>query len=180
MGGRERILGAAARHFGAKPYAEVSIVSILTDAGVQAPTLYYHFQDKEALYVAWSEEAFASLGTRLNIHTQGSLEAGLAAFASIYFISAKFDIAQALRDVNEMARDESRQATYDAFFKSVYEPLCAILIDGMDQGELLPEPIGPIADLFLAGLYTLQALSEKDPAAIASWYVGRFLHGHHA
>ena len=180
MGGRERILGSAARHFGAKPYAEVSIVSILTDAGVQAPTLYYHFQDKEALYVAWAQEAFGSLGSRLGIHPQGSLEPGLAAFASIYFVSTKIDVPQVVRDIEDLIREESRQAAYDAYFKSVYEPLCAILIDGMDRGELAPEPIGPIADLFFAGLHSLRTLSQRDPAAIASWYVARFLHGHHA
>jgi AcrR family transcriptional regulator len=180
MGGRERILEAASRHFGDKPYAEVSIGPILSDAGVQAPTLYYHFQDKEDLYVAWAELAFAPLKERLLIRQQSSLEAGLAAFASIYFISARFDVPQVVRDMDQLAREDSRQKAYDAYFQSVYEPLCAILAEGMDAGELAPQPIGPLADLYLAGVHSLKATAEKDPAAIASWYAERFLHGHHA
>lgn len=179
MSGRERILRAAARHFGFKPYSEVSIAPILADAEVQAPTLYYHFRDKEGLYEAWAAEAFASLHAQLNIRHQTSLEAGLAAFSSILFIWNGFDISQVVRDLRHLSQEETRENVYGQYFQSVYEPLCAILIGGMEKGELAPEPIGRIADVFLAGVLALQPQAEKDPAGTAAWYVRRFLHGHH-
>jgi hypothetical protein len=120
------------------------------------------------------------LRAQLAIRNQTSLTAGLAAFASIFFITANFDVPQALRDSETLERDGSREQAYGAYFQSVYEPLCAILIEGMEAGEIAPGPIGPIADLFLAGMYSLRDQADRDPAGTAAWYGERFMRGHHA
>lgn len=178
MNARERILKAADQFFGAKPFSEVSIAPILQAADVQAPTLYYHFGDKEGLYLAWLNQIADGMRSQLGIRTDISLEDGLAAFASIYFVSTKFDFGQILRDQASLAKKESKESAYGAYFRAVYEPLCAILISGMERGELPPEPVGRVADVFLAGLFALQPTVEKDPAGVAAWYAKRFLRGH--
>lgn len=178
MNARERILKAADQFFGAKPFSEVSIAPILQAADVHAPTLYYHFGDKEGLYLAWLDQVADSMRSQLGIGAQISLEDGLAAYASIYFVSAKFDFGQILRDQTSLSKDESKESAYGAYFRAVYEPLCAILITGMERGELPPEPVGRVADVFLAGLFALQPNVDKEPAGIAAWYVQRFLRGH--
>jgi len=51
-GGRERLLAAAVRLFAAKGYAATSVRDILRAAEVTAPVLYYHFGNKEGLFLA--------------------------------------------------------------------------------------------------------------------------------
>lgn len=180
MNGRERILKAAANHFGIRPYNEVAIAPILAEADVKPPTLYYHFRDKEGLYVAWVEETFAPLRIQLSIASASSVEDGLAAFAAIFFNVVKFDVPQVVRDIENLARDASKATVYNAYFQAIYEPLCAILIEATERGELAPEPIGPIADLYLASLYMIHSKVDQDLAGTAIWFMRRFLHGHHA
>lgn len=180
MSARERILKAAGQFFGTKPYSEVSIAPILQVAEVQAPTLYYHFKDKEGLYVDWATKAFTPLKGQLQIRNPETLEAALASFSAILFNASTFDITQVVRDIPGLDRDASKEAVYGAYFQAVYEPLCAILIEGMERGELPPEPVGRIADLFLANVFALESQADRDPAGIAAWIARRFLHGHRA
>lgn len=54
---RERLLSAAATHFGECGYAEASLRDIAALAGVTTPVLYDHFDSKAELYaaVAWQQ-----------------------------------------------------------------------------------------------------------------------------
>jgi AcrR family transcriptional regulator len=47
---RERLLGAAWRHFATRPYEDVRVSEIATDAEVTAQTLHTQFGSKEQLY----------------------------------------------------------------------------------------------------------------------------------
>lgn len=52
VGGRERLLAVAVRLFAVKGYAATTVRDILRTAGVTAPVLYYHFGNKEGLFLA--------------------------------------------------------------------------------------------------------------------------------
>jgi AcrR family transcriptional regulator len=60
-GGRERLLAAAVRRFAVKGYAGTTVRDILRDAGVSAPVLYYHFGNKEGLFLAIAHEGMAKI-----------------------------------------------------------------------------------------------------------------------
>lgn len=49
---RQDILEAAARQFGASGFHGANMRDVAADAGVLAGSIYYHFESKEALYVA--------------------------------------------------------------------------------------------------------------------------------
>lgn len=51
-GGKERLLAAAVRLFAVKGYAVTSVRDILREAALTAPVLYYHFGNKEGLFLA--------------------------------------------------------------------------------------------------------------------------------
>jgi AcrR family transcriptional regulator len=51
-GGRERVLKAALRLFGKNGFAATTVRDILRAAGVSAPVLYYHFGNKEGVFLA--------------------------------------------------------------------------------------------------------------------------------
>jgi AcrR family transcriptional regulator len=54
---RAQILRAALKHFAHSGYAAASVQSIVDEAGVSKPTLYYHFQDKAGLFQALVDQA---------------------------------------------------------------------------------------------------------------------------
>jgi len=56
-GGRERLVRAATRLFAAKGYAATTVRDIVKAAGVTAPALYYHFGNKEGVFLALAREA---------------------------------------------------------------------------------------------------------------------------
>src|SRR5271169_5090484 len=54
---RRQILRAALKHFADGGYAATSVQQIVGAAKVSTPALYYHFQDKAALFEALVNEA---------------------------------------------------------------------------------------------------------------------------
>ena len=64
---RERILAAARDHFVGRPYDEVRLTEVSSDAGVTQQTLLNHFSSKEGLFLALAEamapEVFALRGS---------------------------------------------------------------------------------------------------------------------
>lgn len=49
---RERILGAAVRHFSTRPYEDVKLSEVAAEAGVTVQTVHAHFGTKDELFVA--------------------------------------------------------------------------------------------------------------------------------
>lgn len=169
---------AADKMFGQSPYAEVSIAPLLSEAGVQPPTLYHHFGDKEGLFVAWAQLKFGAIQGKLSLRNTPSLIDGLTGFATLFFMEVAFDIDQVSNDAPKLARSDSQEAIFGAYFQAVYEPLCAVLIEGMERGELPPEQVGPIADLFLAGLHLLKRKTTPgNEVTTARWFAERFVRG---
>ena len=60
-GGRERLLAAAGKLFAAKGYAATSVREILRAAKVTAPVLYYHFGNKEGLFIGLLRQGLEAL-----------------------------------------------------------------------------------------------------------------------
>lgn len=56
VGGRERLLTAAHRIFARKGYAATTVRDLVRAASVTAPVLYYHFGNKEGLFLALAQE----------------------------------------------------------------------------------------------------------------------------
>ena len=171
-------MAAAEKLMGLRPYQEVAIAPLLAIAEVQPPILYYHFKDKEGLFVEWAAQAFSGIGEKFRLRAGTSLTEGLTAFSTIFLLEVPFDIDQVLRDIPGLVRPESQEAVYNAYFQALYEPLCAILIEAMERNELPPEPIGPVADVFLAGLHQLRKKGAPGyEVTTAKWYAQRFVNG---
>jgi AcrR family transcriptional regulator len=56
---RERLLAAALALFNAKGFAATTVREIVEEAGVTKPVLYYHFKNKEGIYLHLMNEGFA-------------------------------------------------------------------------------------------------------------------------
>lgn len=65
LNGRKQLLIAANELFRTQGFAEVTITSLVSHAGVRAPSLYHHFKGKEGLYMVWCHEALEEMGNRI-------------------------------------------------------------------------------------------------------------------
>ena len=65
LNGRKQLLIAANELFRTQGFAEVTITSLVSHAGVRAPSLYHHFKGKEGLYMVWCHEALEEMGKKV-------------------------------------------------------------------------------------------------------------------
>jgi len=168
------VLEAAQKLFAAGCYPEIGVAQILEHAGVQAPTLYHHFGDKEGLFVFWAEQALGRIGEAIQRVVSAGLPAkdAICAYGMATLAQLDFDVQQLLRDASRLARPESRDRVTAAYMRAVYEPLATLLVQAVATRELRNEPIRDLADTFLGGLLSLRR-DEEDvemKANHAAWW----------
>jgi len=178
--GRARLLEAARSVFGRASFHEASVSAVLEAAALQPPTLYHHFGDKEGLYVAWAESVLMEMGLRLSrsVPESGPTAQALASFATSVLEPDAPDLPQILRDTPRLSRPESGESVLSAYFMSVYEPLCGVFVRGIQRGDVLPDNVGRLADVFLAGCYGLGPLYGRgvfNLTEAARWWAERFV-----
>jgi len=177
--GKQRVLEAAQSLFTEGSYADIGVAQILERAGVQAPTLYHHFGDKEGLFVVWAESAFQTIEEAIVAHAGGSntIEA-LTRYGAALLSTLNFDVQQILRDAVRLQRPESCDRVYGAYMRVVYEPLATILVQAVATGEFRNEPVGQLNDVFLGGLLALRSSHfNGDCLAKAAWWCNSFARG---
>ncbi len=179
--GRARLLDAARACFCQLSYDQVGVAQILQGAGVQAPTLYHHYGDKEGLYVQWALSELAALSTKLVPTANPAFEtsSALRSLALVLSTDVPFDLRQLLKDTDRLQRLESKEAVLAAYLESVYNPLYAILVRGSSRGELREEPVGLLAETFIAGALAVGKHGWRSDRSeeCAAWWTNMFLHG---
>lgn len=179
QGGRERLLQAAGELFAQRSYGDVGVAELLSRAGVQAPTLYHHFDDKESLYVAWAEGAFTELGRLVRDKLRGvDARAGLVGILEAIGGYRGLNLLTVLADVPKLAKPDHGERIIRAYFDAVYEPCCVAILNAADERLIRLEEIGPMTGMFLMGglgsmrRYGLPATNADDAY---SWFVDRFV-----
>ncbi|MCX7800273.1 MAG: TetR/AcrR family transcriptional regulator [Fimbriimonadales bacterium] len=180
--GRERLLDAASRLFREGSFRDVSVADLTKAAGVQAPTLYHHFRDKEGLYLAWAERALVGLNVRIRealVGKTGTRES-LAAIAAALLTQDELDLTVVLRDARREVGAKAQERLLQLYLAAVIEPLGSVLVRGVERGKLRPEPIARMAQAFVFGVLSLHArhsLEAVEPEDAAAWFAKRFLNG---
>ncbi len=180
--GRERLLEAAAALFRDGSFCDVSVADLTKAAGVQAPTLYHHFGDKEGLYLAWAERAMVALSFKIRealVGKSGTRES-LAAVAWALLDSDSVDLIVLMRDARREVSPKAQEKLLQLYLAAVIEPLGSVLVRGVERGKLRPEPIARMAQAFVLGAlslhprHSLEAVSAEEAA---QWFAKRFLNG---
>lgn len=86
LGPRERILCEAIRLFGRRGYSATSVREVVQAAGVTKPTLYYYFENKEALFVQCLETQLQGLAQLIDatLQSPGTHRERLATFLRVF------------------------------------------------------------------------------------------------
>jgi AcrR family transcriptional regulator len=159
----ERILEEATRLFVASGYAGISMREIAEAVGVSKAGLYYHFRDKEALFMAILNANLDHLGSLIQTARQqgATVREQVSGMLHAIFDQAPNQRAiirlasQEMTHLSQEARAEFGRAYQTKFIHQVEE----ILRGGVERGELKPVNV-QLATWILLGM----AYPFLDPA----------------
>jgi TetR/AcrR family transcriptional regulator len=141
-GGRERLLAAATRLFGAKGYAATSVREILNAADVTAPVLYYHFGNKEGLFIGLLRDGFALLdaeGARAVAGAGTATEKVRAFCGALVAVRQRYGDVMWLVDALLAAPAQAApRFDFKGEFARVVQRLAPLVRAGIEDGEFRP------------------------------------------
>jgi AcrR family transcriptional regulator len=154
---RERILEAATVLFVAQGYRGISMREIAEAVGVSKAGVYYHFRDKEALFLAILSHNLE----RMEAIMRQARQAGPSARQQItYMVRAIFELAPDQRAIIRLASQEMTHLSQAvrAEFARLYRDkftgqVEAMLRAGMDAGELRAMDAGLATWVLLGMMY---------------------------
>jgi AcrR family transcriptional regulator len=165
--GRQSILDQAQQRFFAHGYHGVSIRDIVQACGLSNAALYYHFGNKQNLYVEVIREFVASVVQPVQEAEAGSgssrerLTRMVLAFAR--FISdSRSELHMLLRDLTECEGEEIQQLIPEVTGQ-VLAPFTAVLDDGIAAGEIRAVDVHRISFLLMGMLNSLAARRMRGP-----------------
>jgi AcrR family transcriptional regulator len=137
---RQRILDEAAHLFLAGGYHAMSMREIAEAVGVSKPALYYHFKDKEALFVALLDDSVIQAGAVVEAARQAGPDCRTQVRALLTGILALSPDQRAfIRAVGpEMVHisSEARLDFENTYYRLFIGEIEALLREGMQAGEL--------------------------------------------
>ena len=140
---REKIMAVATRLFVAHGYDGISMREIAGACGLSKPGLYYHFKDKEDLFLAILNSSLEELGeiTASASLVEGGVRAQVRALVAAIFTR----LAEDRRDVIRLANSElgklapeNRQSFSEQYQRRFIMPVRAILQAGVANRQVKP------------------------------------------
>ena len=151
---RETILASSAELFLSQGFKATSTRQIAQKVGITQPNLYYHFPNKEELYVAVVEHISQQLATELNLLAAKDLplKEKLVEMASFLQKEYHFDFAQMLKDIHNELPRESMVRLLMVWQESYQAPFIKVLTSGKE-----PLRQGLNEEVLVTQLFTLLA-----------------------
>ncbi|MBI5442345.1 MAG: TetR/AcrR family transcriptional regulator [Deltaproteobacteria bacterium] len=140
--GRQRLLESAAEIFARKGYAAATVREIVTSARVTPPVLYYHFGNKEGLFLALTKDAW----DRFDAVVEEALAEGGSARERFLRLSERvfslfrerIGTARVLYSVNYGPRERAPHFDFDAYHERFRQVVKHLVEEGIRAGELRP------------------------------------------
>ena len=166
---RERALRAALELFGRKGYDAVSMNDIAQAVGIRAPSLYKHFQNKEALFAAaapaasehyqslWAGVAEEQGRMEQDVHTLGTLSAERLEQETLGWVQTELEGGKGFRAFVDQSGESLRWLWDEPL--ALYEGLFSRLIDAqaMKRGDA-----HVMAVEYLAPIFQFIGLADRD------------------
>jgi AcrR family transcriptional regulator len=147
-----KILCTARRLFMQRGYRAVSVNDIVQAAEITKPTLYYHFADKEELFVQMALHMLAELRVRMDTALEGkhTTRERLSALAEVTTTADDGDTRMMRHEIREHLGPEQQERIKQAFHREMLAPLREVMRAGLAAGELVGHDPELLAWLFLA------------------------------
>lgn len=182
---RNHILARARELFMHRGFAGVSVGEVAAAVGVTKPTLYYHFHNKEGLYVAVLCDMMSEVGGHIRRSTEASLalKDQLVDLAHGYFLHANVTMEPMLRDTSELIDPRHAALVWDCYEQEIFGPTRRLMSEAIERGEMRPGDIDIYVCAFLSLLDGLSApgghsaRTSDEHRQVAEALVGIFLEG---
>ncbi len=174
-------------------YRSVSTRQVAQECGITQPALYYHFSDKQDLYVAIITEMLQQMKQdilQLVQNREKTVEERLSAVAEHLLRTTPYDMSPMLHDIRHELAEEQRERLNNGFFDSMVLPLAGLIAVGQEQGlvkNLESNRLNPVSAtyIFLSLIsnfnqHTGQNLPEKSRLSTSAYgqiIAGLFLRG---
>ncbi len=154
--GREKILDIAEGLFTELGFRSVSIRDIAGACGVTNAALYYHFENKEALFAEVLESHAARMSARMQqaATSKENLKEQVTAMLAEYISLAGHRRSPLflLRHRSEGLDHEKARKQHARLFNTIIQPLEDVLAQAVALGEIKPLPEGYSAASLLLGM----------------------------
>lgn len=189
-----RIITTARQLFMQRGYRAVSITDIVQAAEITKPTLYYHFADKEELFVQVALHMLDQMhaGMQAVITPQSDISGKLIALVEMMFSTPDLNSRMVRQEAREHLSQAQQQRIGAAFGQYMFYPIRQVMAWGIEHGQLsATRSADELAMLFLCLIEGFQyqvdtnttsaARSEATPFMGISFspaaIVQMFLHG---
>jgi len=139
---RSRLLQAAVTVFNQKGYAATSVREIVESAGVTKPVLYYHFANKEGIYLAILEESLSIYKARLEAlkAAKGSVKERIRGVcAEVFRLSHEnMSVVRLVYAVFYGPPQGAPPFDFELFHGAFYGAIRDLAAEGIRSGELRP------------------------------------------
>jgi AcrR family transcriptional regulator len=169
-----KIIVTAKRLFMQRGYRAVSVNDIVHQAEITKPTLYYHFTDKEELFVQMALHTLEAMHERMEraVADRETTAERLAAIADVTLKSPDGNFRMMRHDIRENL-SPAQQRIALAFYQKMVDPLEREMARGLERGELTRHTPRELVWLFMGFLEGF----HNDPAEVES---DTYTSGHNA
>lgn len=184
---QDRIIAEATRLFGSRGYGSTSVRELVQAAGVTKPTLYYHFGNKEGLFVATAQAHLHALDRMAAdaLAVDGSLEEQLSTLleANIRFALEQPDVLRFLMTCLHQVDHGQPQIDMMSVDATLVRYLGKAFYEAAERGEVDPRIDVPIAVVNFLGVLRTWSVGAFHGAPLPPdahhTVVRHFLHGVH-
>jgi len=177
----KQILLQAKKLFVERGYKGLSMREIAESVGISKAGLYYHFKDKEDLFLAILLESIAGLG---ELTAKARAHSGTSRDKVRYFLKLIAAEGKEQRGIMRLAENDAVHLSAEAqkkmrklYHESFPAQLEAILAEGQINNEIRDFDVRQVASLLLAMSLPLLSIGKKDAAARVALLEGIFFEG---
>jgi len=168
-GARDNLMRAGAKLFAEKGYAAASVREIVAKAGVSKPVLYYHFKNKEGLFLHILEHADLlqeSMLDRVN-RASGPVMDRLVSLCRETYRSVKenLDTFKLIHNLVLGPPQGAPEVDLDRYHRRMLGVIEGIYLEALERGEVLAADAGEVAFIVLGLIDFCFHLDHVKPEA---------------
>jgi AcrR family transcriptional regulator len=168
---KSRILSVAQQLFMEKGYRAVTTREIAAQCEITQPALYYHYSDKQSLYIAMLERFVSHIQKRLRVVGEGTIAERLEGMLEVLSAEHPTSMMMMVHDILVEFKEENRKRIFSLWKETYLDPFIKIFEEMQEEG-MLRESIQP-EDAARFCLLTLgQTMSQwkEKPKTLAGQY----------
>ncbi|WP_156960088.1 TetR/AcrR family transcriptional regulator [Oceanobacillus manasiensis] len=139
---RSRILSVAEQLFMEKGYRAVTTREIAKQCEITQPALYYHYSDKQSLYIAMLERFVTQIKEKLQEVDNGTIAERLEGMLEVLSAEHPTSMMMMVHDILVEFKEENRKRVYNLWKGTYLDPFIEIFEEAQEAG-MLRETIQP-------------------------------------